>query len=295
MRATNANRAIQHQQHEEATVVEDDARNARLALAREVAQQAGELIMSYFDARVPVERKADDSPVTVADREAERFLRSRIEEAFPEDAILGEEQGTRPGRSGYRWILDPIDGTKSFIAGVPLFGTLVAVQAGEQAVVGVIELPALQTRLFAARGQGAWVQTGNSPPQRARVSTQEHLADGLYLTSEVATFRQEGLLEVHQQLEAAAWYARTWGDCYGYYLVATGRAVAMVDPALCIWDAAALQPILLESGGTFTDWSGHESIDPGRAVATNGRVLSEVLAITRPATGRLQGRADDPS
>ncbi len=272
-------------ERDEVTIVVEGPLNARLALAREAAEQAGELVMGHFHHQVAVERKADDSPVTVADREAERLLRARIEEAFPDDAILGEEQGTRPGRSGYRWILDPIDGTKSFIAGVPLFGTLVAVQEGDRAVIGVIELPALGTRIFAARGQGAWTQTGSATPQRARVSDQDRLAEGLYLTSEVSIFHQEGLFQIHQQLESAAWYSRTWGDCYGYYLVATGRAVAMVDAALRIWDAAALQPIMEESGGTFTDWSGRESIDPGRAVATNGRVLAEVLAITGAAAG----------
>ena len=119
-------------------VTPNDALNARLSLAREAARRAGELVMGYFDTPVTVERKADNSPVTIADRQAERLLREQIETAFPDDAILGEEQAPRPGRSGYRWILDPIDGTKSFIAGVPLFGTLVAVQEGERAVIGVL-------------------------------------------------------------------------------------------------------------------------------------------------------------
>lgn len=252
---------------------------SRLELARRAARQAGELAMGYFGKQIAVQRKADNSPVTVADREAEQLLRDLIGKHFPDDAILGEEHGTCDGRSGYRWILDPIDGTKSFIAGVPLFGTMVAVETAGRAVLGVIELPALQQRIFAACGRGAWFQVGDEPLQRARVSDCAALADGLYVTSEWSTFRDRDLLVVHQQLESAAWYARTWGDCYGYYLVATGRAAVMVDAVLTIWDAAPLEPILVEAGGTFTDWSGRASLDPGQAVATNGKVLSEVLAI----------------
>lgn len=252
---------------------------SRLELARRAARQAGALAMSYFGRQIAVQRKADNSPVTVADREAEQLMRDLIRQEFPDDGILGEEHGVSEGRSGYRWILDPIDGTKSFIAGVPLFGTMVAVETAGRAVLGVVELPALQQRIFAARERGAWFQVGDQPVQQARVSDCGSLAEGLYVTSEWSTFRERGALAVHQQLESAAWYARTWGDCFGYYLVATGRAVAMVDAALTIWDAAALLPILVEAGGTFTDWSGRESLDPGQAVATNGKVLSEVLAI----------------
>ena len=153
-------------------------------------------------------------------------------------------------------------------------------------MIGVIELPALRKRVFAERGGGAWSQDGDGPLQPAHVSSCAALKDGLYLTSEVTTFVARDALPIHQQLESAAWYARTWGDCYGYYLVATGRAAAMVDAALSIWDAAALPTIMTEAGGTFTDWQGNESIDPGDAVATNGLVLSEVLAITRQAARR---------
>ncbi len=261
----------------------DSDLESRLELARLAARQAGELTMGYFGRQIAVERKADNSPVTVADREAEQLLRDLISQRFPDDGILGEEHGARAGRSGYRWILDPIDGTKSFIAGVPLFGTLVAVETAGRAVLGVIELPALKERIFAAQDRGAWSQAGDGPIHRARVSDCPTLADGLYVTSEWSTFRDRGVVAVHQQLESAAWYARTWGDCYGYYLVATGRAVVMVDAILTIWDAAALQPVLAEAGGTFTDWSGRESLDPGQAVATNGKVLPEVLAILQRA------------
>jgi histidinol phosphatase-like enzyme (inositol monophosphatase family) len=254
----------------------------RLAAARRMASLARELVLRYFIQDFEVQRKADNSPVTIADREAELLLRREIQTAFPDDAIVGEEFGPQQGSSPFRWILDPIDGTKSFIAGVPLFGTLIGVEQNGECVIGMIDFPGLDRRVYAARGQGAWWQVGNEPPRRARVSECPRLRDALYVTTEIASFAARDAAAAHQQLEESAWYARTWGDCYGYFLVATGRAAVMVDPILNLWDAAALLPILLEAGGTFTDWSGQTTIHSGDAIATNGRVLDEVLAITRP-------------
>jgi histidinol phosphatase-like enzyme (inositol monophosphatase family) len=254
----------------------------RLEIAQRIAKQAGEFVMGYFAQNVAVQRKSDDSPVTIADREAELLLRREIEAVFPDDTILGEEHPTREGTSAYRWILDPIDGTKSFIAGVPLFGTLIGIQRESESMIGVIELPGLRQRISACVGQGAWWQCGEAPPQAAIVSACSDLAEGLYLTSEVKSFADRGAAEVHSQLEQAAWYARTWGDCYGYFLVATGRAIAMVDPIMNVWDAAALLPILTEAGGGYTDWAGTPSIDHGEGIGCNGRVLEQILQITRP-------------
>jgi histidinol-phosphatase len=258
-----------------------DALTSRLELALSAAREAGEITLRYFRRdNFQVERKADDSPVTVADREAEQHLRQRLAAAFPEDGILGEELGEQAGSSGYRWILDPIDGTKSFIHGVPLYGTLIGVEHDRRSVVGVINVPVLDERVYAAAGQGAWYQAGDAPPRRAKVSAVATLAEGLFLTSEVEGFRIVNRFDVFERLQAAAWLTRTWGDCYGYLLVATGRAEAMVDPRMHVWDAAALQPILEEAGGTFTDWQGQETIYTGNAVATNGHVAEEVLAVT---------------
>jgi histidinol-phosphatase len=254
----------------------------RLEVACRVARQAGQLVMQYYSASIPVERKADDSPVTLADRQAELLLRREIEAAFPDDAIVGEEHAPKEGSSSYRWIVDPIDGTKSFIAGVPLFGTLVGVQREGDSVIGAIELPALELRAYAAIGQGAWWQSRGGAIQRARVSELGDLKQSLYVTSDVRSFDERGALAVHEQLQQAAWYARTWGDCYGYFLVATGRAAVMVDPIMNEWDAAALLPLLVEAGGSFTDWSGRSRIDGGEGIGTNGEVLEQVLAITRP-------------
>ncbi len=254
----------------------------RLALAKEIAVEAGQHTLKYFQRdNFNVERKSDRSPVTVADREAEQILRDRITEAFPGDAILGEEFGAVDGTSGYRWILDPIDGTKSFISGVPLFGTMIGVEFEGRSDVGVVYIPGLDEGVYAAKGQGAWYIQGDSEPTPACVSSREKLADGLFITSQVDSFAQRGAAGVYDRLQEIAYITRTWGDCYGYLLIVTGRAEAMVDPVMNVWDAAALQPILEEAGGTFTDWNGQPTIHSGEGVGTNGKVLDEVLAITR--------------
>jgi len=259
----------------------------RLELAQIAAREAGAITLRYFcQNNYDVELKHDRSPVTVADRQAEEHLRGRIAAAFPDDAILGEELPERQGTSGYRWILDPIDGTKSFISGVPLYGALIGVECESKSVVGVIHVPALGETVSAAVGQGAWHVRGSSPPERARVSAKAKLADSLFLTSEVKTYDRVARRAAYERLEAASRLARTWGDCYGYLLVATGRAEVMVDPVMNVWDCAALQPILEEAGGTFTDWNGKPTIHGGEAIATNGLVLDEVLAITREFRAR---------
>jgi histidinol phosphatase-like enzyme (inositol monophosphatase family) len=259
----------------------------RYQLARRIAHSAGQLTLRYFRQDLQVDRKSDDSPVTVADREAEKLLRQQISAAFPHDGILGEEFPETPGTSGFRWILDPIDGTKSFICGVPLYGTLVAVEcvgdsefAGDS-VIGVIYLPALREGVHAASGHGAWYQMADGEPEPALVSQRSRLADGVLLTSQVDSFADRGAADAYRQLEQAAWITRTWGDCYGHLLVATGRAEVMIDPVMCLWDCAPLQPILEEAGGTLTDWQGKATIHAGEAIATNDLLLPEVLAVTR--------------
>jgi histidinol phosphatase-like enzyme (inositol monophosphatase family) len=259
-----------------------DPLSSRLAWALAIAQEAGRLTLQYFQTdRFTVERKADDSPVTLADRNAEQLLRNRIDSQFPEDAIIGEEYGERPGRSGYCWVLDPIDGTKSFIGGVPLYSQLIGILKDQQSVAGVIAIPALEECVFAARGQGAWWRRRGGPPQRARVSDRSSLKDGIFVTSQVDTFARRGAADAYARLERAAYVTRTWGDGYGYLLVATGRAEVMVDPVMNLWDAAAIQPVIEEAGGTFTDWQGQATVHSSEGVATNGAVRDEVLAITR--------------
>ncbi len=255
---------------------------ARRDLAIAIAAEAGEITLRYFGrGNYNVERKADDSPVTIADRSSEQHLRQRIQASFPHDAILGEEFGEQPGTSGYRWILDPIDGTKSFIYGVPLYGTLIGVEYQQTSVIGVIHIPPSQETVYAAAGEEAWYVRQGAPPQPARVSTCDRLEDALFCTSEVDGFYKVGRFDTFASLSRGTKLVRTWGDCYGYLLVATGRADLMVDPRMHVWDAAALLPILVAAGGVFTDWQGQPTIYGGNGIATNPALIESVVFQTR--------------
>lgn len=263
----------------------DGAVEERLGVAVEAAREAGRVTLEHFRAAgLQVDRKADETPVTPADREAERALRRAVERAFPEDGVVGEELADRAGTSGVRWIVDPIDGTRSFVRGVPLYGTLVAIQREGRIEAGVIRMPALEETVYAARGGGAWHQRAEADAVPASVSARGALSEGLFVTTEVATWRQRSAADAYRRLEERSGLTRTWGDCYGYLLVATGRAEVMVDPFVSLWDAAALLPVLEEAGGTLTDWSGRARADGGEAVATNGTVAEEVLDVLRPVS-----------
>lgn len=262
----------------------------RLEAALSFAEEAGKLTLQHF--RRPglqVVRKGDGSPVTAADRAAESLLRERIQERFPTDAILGEEFGETAGDSGYRWVLDPIDGTKSFIHGVPLYTTLVAVMdhrnsEGEGTpLIGVIHSPATRETVSAAVLQGCWLKEGDAAPRPASVSPVRSLEESLFLTTDSAGFEQRASRDrdLYRNLQQQCRLSRTWGDAYGYLMVATGRAEVMIDAELSLWDAAALQPIIEEAGGTFCDWQGRATVHSGEAIATNGQVTDAVLAVTR--------------
>lgn len=256
----------------------------RLALAVRIAREAGAIALQYFqDASLAVESKADASPVTLADRSVEQFLRERIADAFPADGMLGEEFGASREGSAHRWILDPIDGTRTFVRGVPFFGTLIGIEVEGVAVSGVIHLPALEETVYAGLGTGAWWQRGTGDPVRAQVSGCTQFADALFCTTNAGGFAKRGAGGVYERLSATAGMTRTWGDCYGYALVATGRAEIMVDPGLSAWDAAPLLPILVEAGGAFTDWKGDATIHGGDGVASNGVLHGEVLELLREA------------
>lgn len=254
-----------------------------LDFAVRVARGAGEITVRHFRAGVVAETKADRSFVTVADREAERFMRRRIEEAFPSDGIIGEEEGERAGTSGRRWILDPIDGTYSFVHGVPLYGVLVGLEIGDDVSVGVINCAALDEMVYAARGLGCFRQDG----EPARVSQTAELEEALLLGTDFRAFERYGFGEAERRLWDTVRSTRTWGDCYGYLLVATGRAELMIDPAMNVWDCAALLPVMEEAGGTFTDLRGRRTIRGGNSIATNGYLFESVMNILspgRPAT-----------
>ncbi len=261
----------------------------RLDLAKRISVEAGKLTLNYFQTdKFEVERKQDGSPLTIADQESEKFLRAEISKAFPGDAIVGEEFGKTPGDSGFCWVLDPIDGTKSFISGVPLYGTMVGVvsdtreNAPRRGLIGAVYVPGLNEGIYAAIGEGAWHFRGNQPAVRAQVSKTTQLSDAVLVTSEVETFGERAGTEldsVYPRLVEQVYFARTWGDVYGYMLVATGRVDVMIDPCLNLWDAAAVQPIIEEAGGTFTDWQGASSIETGDAVGSNGLIHESVLRI----------------
>jgi histidinol phosphatase-like enzyme (inositol monophosphatase family) len=256
---------------------------ARLEAALVAARLAAAETLRWFGgAGLVVDTKADDSPVTQADRAAEAVLRRELLGRFAADAFLGEETGATPGTSGYEWIVDPIDGTKSFIRGVPLYATLVGCRREGRGVLGVIAIPALDETVYAARGSGAWHVRGAAAPVAARVSRRTTLREALLCSSDFTSFaRWSGGAgpgtAARERLEAASGVVRTWGDGYGYLLVATGRADAMVDPLMNAWDAAAVEAVVTEAGGRFTDWAGRDRIDAGDGVATNGLLHDLVL------------------
>ena len=261
----------------------------RLTLANRIAVEAGKLTLKHFrNEDLKVIRKGDGSPLTIADQEAETFLREEISKAFPDDGIVGEEFGVTEGTSEFNWVLDPIDGTKSFICGVPLYGTMVAVEQSSdsgvrQSVIGSVYLPGLDEGIFASTGQGAWYFKGDQPATRARVSATEKVEDAVLATSEVETFdeREPSAADAYGRLADSVYFVRTWGDVYGYLLVATGQVDVMIDPILNVWDAAAVQPIIQEAGGRFSDWSGEPRIDSGDSIGSNGLFHDEILKLVR--------------
>ena len=255
----------------------------RLGAAVQFARQAGNQTLELFRAKeFGLEWKSDGSPVTLADQNAESLLRELISAQFPEDSILGEEFPEKTGTSGYQWVLDPIDGTKSFVTGVPLYTTLVAVMYDNQPMIGIIYAPAAGEMVFAEKGRGCWHVLGDGQPSRASVSEVSDLKDAVVLTTSVRAFttsRQSDDRAVYDELESSCRLARTWGDAFGYILVATGRAEVMIDAAMNLWDAAALQPVIEEAGGRFFDWKGQATVHSGESVGTNAGVAKQVLRI----------------
>jgi histidinol phosphatase-like enzyme (inositol monophosphatase family) len=237
----------------------------------EVARLAGDVAHRYFRSSIETEAKADGTPVTIADRTAERAAREWLERRFPDDGILGEEHGVSRREAGRRWILDPIDGTVSFIRGVPLWGSLVAVAEGDTVLAGAAYFPATGELVVAASGCGCWWNGA-----RSRVSTVSTIEEATVLTTDERFPDRGDRRAAWQRLATRAAVSRTWGDCYGYLLVATGRAEVMLDDRMAPWDAAPVLPIIQEAGGVFTDWRGTSTAFGGDAIATNGAVAREI-------------------
>ncbi|MGQ0505820.1 MAG: histidinol-phosphatase [Myxococcaceae bacterium] len=248
-----------------------------MEVAAEVARKAGEVALSHYRRGVSVETKSDGSPVTLADRAAEQAAREIIARRFPTDGILGEEHGeTNPG-ARRRWILDPIDGTKSFVRGVPLWGTLVAVAEGEDVLVGVANFPPVGELLVAGKGQGC-LWNGS----RCHVSAVSELSKATVLVTDPRFEQFPDWGTRWRQLEQRAAVARGWGDCYGYLLIATGRAEVMADELLAPWDSAALHPIITEAGGVFTDFTGTPGAFGKSGLATNAALAQSVRTVLKP-------------
>ena len=248
--------------------------NSLLHAVSEVATLAANIALQHFRTGISIETKHDGSPVTIADRSAEAAAREWIVQRFPNDGVLGEEFGEdRPG-SRRRWIIDPIDGTVSFVRQVPLWGTLVAVEEEGRVLAGAACYPAVGEIIAAATGQGCW-HNGSA----CGVSDVSSLSHATVLTTDdrfqSSTRRRSAWIELADR----AYIARTWGDCYGYLLVATGRAEAMLDDVTNAWDAACLQPIIEEAGGVLTDFRGNQTPFGGSVIATNRRLAHKVRAI----------------
>jgi histidinol phosphatase-like enzyme (inositol monophosphatase family) len=247
-----------------------------LEFAVELGRGAGDITLQYFRKKPETSTKDDGSYVTIADREAEKYLRRQIAERFPDDGLVGEEEGESTGRSGRRWIVDPIDGTFAFVHGVPFYGVLIALEVDDEAIVGVVNIPALGELVSAARGLGCFLNG-----ERARVSETAELKDALLLSTDFSACTRYGFGPAAERLQARAKTSRTWGDCYGYVLVATGRADVMLDPVMNLWDCAPLLPIMEEAGGTFTDWRGARTISGDNSIATNGLLFDEVMSLVQ--------------
>jgi histidinol-phosphatase len=248
-----------------------------LEAVADVARVAGAVAMRHFKSTLAVEAKGDGSPVTVADRAAEQAAREWIAERFPDDAVLGEEYGLSGDAGTRRWFIDPIDGTKTFVRGVPLWGTMIAVAQDDLVIAGAIYCPAVDELVAAAVGCGCWWNGA-----RCQVSRVASLADATILVTDDRFPYNPHRADRWKALGSQVAVARTWGDCYGYVQVATGRAELMVDDRLSPWDAASLIPIIREAGGVYTDWRGGRDVDGGDGVATNAqlaRALRDALGI----------------
>lgn len=243
--------------------------------AVETAHQAGKLTLGYFQNGVQAEFKQDDSPVTVADRKAEELIRTRIKSRFPDHTIVGEEfGGDAKSDATYKWFVDPIDGTKSFIRGVPLYAVLIGLIIEDKCEVGAAYFPGLDEMIYAGSGLGCF---WNGRP--AKVRDTETLARSIISFTDAGAFEEYGKFDAWQRIVKASCYSPGWSDAYGHALVATGRLEVMIDPIMSPWDCGPFPVILREAGGYFGDWKGNETVFAPEALSTTQKLLPEVLKI----------------
>jgi histidinol-phosphatase len=256
-----------------------------LALSQELADLADSITLRHFRSEsLVVETKPDMTPVSQADREVEQAVRDELARARPGDVVIGEEFGSTEGADGSsggrRWIIDPIDGTKGYVRGLPVWATLLALDQGDGLSVGIISAPALRRRWWAARGAGAYVSDGLAPgPRRIGVSGVRELGDAQLSYGDLEDWDGIGRLDALLELARRCWRARGLGDFWSYMLVAEGVAEIAVDPVVSVWDMAASQVIVEEAGGRQTDLSGASRPDGGSGLATNGLLHETALSI----------------
>jgi histidinol-phosphatase len=261
-----------------------------LALALAIADEVDALTIAGSLSNFAVETKTDDTPVTEVDRAAEQLIRERLTAARPDDVIVGEEFGTTGGTTGAssnesparRWVVDPIDGTKNFVRGVPAWATLIGLMDGGDAVVGVVSAPALGRRWYAALGRGAWgvthVHGFPTEPRRLQVSQVNDVASASVSFSSLSGWEERGWLEPFLDLTRSVGRVRAFGDFWSYMLVAEGLVDVACEPELALHDMVALAPIVTEAGGQFTSLAGAPGPFGGDALATNGLLHTTVLA-----------------
>jgi histidinol-phosphatase len=241
--------------------------------ARQLAYRAGRITLSHYNKGIQHDLKHDESPVTAADKATEEFIRGEIEKNFPTHAIVGEEYGESAGQGNpFRWIVDPIDGTKSFIKGVPFYSVLIALEIEGVSRVGAVCFPALDEILYAADGLGCWWNG-----KRVHVSDVSEMKEAVFCYTSWSGFRTHKRLKVFERFHKEFFFGRGWSDAYGYHMVATGRAEVMFDPSIAIWDVAPLVPILREAGGYFGSWSGEEGHTHREGLACNAALKQKVL------------------
>ena len=253
-----------------------------LDFAKTIAREAGDITLQHYQTDLKPDFKSDDSPVTIADKNAEAHIRKRIESAYPDHDIVGEEFGFTQKNSRYRWFIDPIDGTKSFICGVPLYAVLIGLEIEGRVEVGVTHFPALDEMVSAQTAGGCYFND-----ERVRVSEQGDLSRAIVAHIDTASFGRisPAKAQAWETISNASYYNAGWCDAYSYALVATGRADLALDPIMNPWDCGPFPAIFREAGGYFGDWKGNEGvIDAAESIGVNANLKAQILKITAPAS-----------
>jgi len=243
------------------------------SFAKHLSIISGEVINNYFRSVISVDSKSDQSPVTIADKKAEELMREEIMKEFPDHGIIGEEFGSHNDKAEYKWILDPIDGTKSFICGAITFGTLIALTQNDKPILGVINQPVLNEFLI---GDNVTAELNG---QKVKTRQTENISDSVLLTTDHFNIGKYHNQEKFDNLAKQVKLYRNWGDCYGYYLLATGFADIMIDPIMNIWDSMALIPVVKGTGGIITDYQGNDAISGNSIIASSPVIHDEIIKL----------------